>query len=283
MKATIERGGTSVEIPLLEPNSRTQVVSRDVGKPNLNIRDTGTINPRHDDFWSGVEQYTLTGKFTDNDAYQKAITLCDLIKSGNQGNRLLLNINSPDYDSDIEVCPSAGADEAVSVAYNPGWKNYVEVNVSLTRVGETVGEVDQQATTPTASGDGPITISHRGDSVTLKSDVTVERSVGRPNSVTRRRPDKYPLYLDKYKTAYDGFEISFEFVENIGSNVDEILQIFSRQLGRESITLDFNGLYGMGAFDVVPPSSQSLRHATQAGMAESGQIPTIQLRRVLGQ
>jgi hypothetical protein len=280
--ATLERGNTTVTLPLLSDSSGTPLVVRSIGKPNLNIQETGAINPRHLDQWSGLEQHTLTGRFDGNNAYSNAITLCDLIKSNGNGNPITLNINMPDYDTDIPVVPGAGQDSALSVVYNPGWRNYVEVDLSLTRVHESIGGGNQTATTPTAKGTGPVQITDGNDTVDLTSDIEVTRSVGRPQDVVRRSPNNQdPLHIGKFKTAADTFELSFEFSENTVAETNKLVDIFRQQLGSTSLTLDFQGQYGLGAFDVIPDGSEAVRHNRQAGYKSSGLIPSVTLRRVL--
>jgi hypothetical protein len=279
--ATLDRDGTTVEIELLTDSSGTPLVSRDFGKPNLQIQETGSINPRFIDAWSGLEQYTITGKFIDSNAYTDAISLMDLIKSNSDGNQLTLNIDMPEFDSNINVCPSAGQDAAASVSYNPGWKDYIEVDVALTRA-ETIAGGDQPATTPTTSGSGPIQITDGSTTVDLEKDITITRSVGRPQSTVRRRPDSIiPNHIDKFKTASDTFELSLEFTENAISKVNDIVSIFNQQLSRSPLTLDFNGVYGMGEFSVIPDGSQALRHTRLSGENQTGSIPTINLKRVI--
>jgi hypothetical protein len=282
--ATLERGNTSVSLPLLSDSSGTPLVVRSIGKPNLNIQETGAINPRSLDQWSGLEQYTLTGRFDGPTAYSDAITLCDLIKANGDGEAITLNIDMPDYDSDMSVVPGAGQDSALSVVTNPGWRNYVEVDLSLTRVSDTLGGGDQPANTPTANGSGPITLSDGVDTVELTSDIEVTRSVGRPQDVVRRSPNnRDPIHISKFKTASDTFELSFEFSEDTVTETNKVVDIFRRQLGRNSLTLDFQGLFGLGAFDVVPDGSEAVRHNRQAGYKSSGLIPSVTLRRVLDQ
>lgn len=283
-EATLERGNTSVSLPLLSDSSGTPLVVRSIGKPNLNIQETGAINPRFNDFWSGLEQYTLTGRFDGPNAYSDAITLCDLIKSHPDGSPITLNIDMPDYDSDMSVVPGAGQDGALSVVYNPGWRNYVEVDLSLTRVSGTAGEADQPANTPTANGGGAITLSDGVDTVELTSDIEVTRSVGRPQDVVRRTTaSRDPNHIAKYKTASDTFELSFEFTEGTVTETNKVVNMFRRQLGRNSLTLDFQGLYGLGAFDVIPDGSEAVRHNRQAGYKSSGLVPSVTLRRVFDQ
>ena len=282
VNATLERNGTSVDVELLANGAGTPLVSRDIGRPNLEIQETGSINPRHVDQWSGLEQYTISGKLTGSNAYSRAITLMDLIKSNSNGNKLSLNIGMSEYDTDINVVPAAGQDAACTVEYNPGWRNYLEVDLSLTRINQIVGSGDQPANTPTASGSGPIQLSYRGTTIDLVEDVTVTRSVGRPQSVVRRVPNAdNPNYIDKFKTASDRFELSFEFTENAVSQVNDIVDLFSTKLARSSLTLDFQGLYGLGAFNVVPDGSGALRHTRVSGEEGTGLIPTVALRRVL--
>lgn len=281
-QATLERGSTSVTLPLLSDSSGTPLVVRSIGKPNLNVQETGAIKPRHLDQWSGLEQYTLTGRFDGSNAYSDAITLCDLIKTNGNGQPITLNIDMPDYDTDISVVPAAGQDSALSVVYNPGWRNYVEVDLSLTRVSETIGGGDQTATTPTANGSGPIKLSGLRKEVELTSDIEVTRSVGRPKDVVRRAPDsRDPLHIGKFKTAADTFELSFEFSENTVTETNKLVDMFRRQLKRRSLTLDFQGLYGLGAFNVIPDGSEAVRHNRQAGYKSSGLIPSVTLRRVI--
>jgi hypothetical protein len=281
-EATLSRGNTSVSLPLRADSSGTPICVRSIGKPNLNIQETGSINPRFIDQWSGLEQYTLSGRFDGSNAFSDAITLTDLIKSNGNGDPITLNIDMPDYDSDIPVVPAAGQDAALSTIYNPGWRNYVEVDLSLTRVSEVIAGANQSATTPTTSGSGPIKIERRGDSVELESDIEVTRSVGRPQSVVRKSPSANdPVYIDKFKTAADSFELGFRQVDNPVSDVNDLVDLFKQQLKRKPLTLDFQGLYGLGAFNVIPDGSESLRHNRQAGWKDSGLVPSVTLRRVI--
>jgi hypothetical protein len=254
------------------------------------------VDPRHVDAWSGLEQYTLLGRYTSDSAYSDVIDLMDLIKSHSGYENTLLNIDVPEYDTDMKVCPSAEQDQALVVVYNPGRKNNVEIDLGLTRVRETLGvdengneqtEVDLREfdveKTPTASGNGPITLSHptKGTSVELTTDITVERTIGRPNSTIRRTSgSKYPNHYDKRKVAFDSFDLSFRFVKNTQSMIADIVDIISTQLRYRSLTLDFNGIYGLGAFNVVPDGSQALRHARHSGKEGVTIHPTLTLRRV---
>jgi hypothetical protein len=281
--ATIRRAnGPSIDLPLVEEGGQP-VHSVDYGKPNLNIQKTGAINPRHIDQWSGLESHNLLGRFLTDTAYQDAIALCDLIKSNSNGDPLYLDLTDlPEFDSEIMVAPAAGQDAAVEVAYNPGRRNWVDVDLGLTRVNQTLGGSDQPASTPTGSGSGPIELAYGGTAVALERGIEVSRSVGRPQSVVRKdSSSEQPYFIDKHKTAADSFELSLEFGSQTVSKVQSLVEMFSQQLGRSSLELRFNGVYGLGTFNVVPSGSGALRHVRRSGEENTVIVPTVQLRRVL--
>lgn len=282
VEATLERDTTSISLPLVGEGAGVPLVAVDHGKPESGPASKGIINPRWGDFWSQLESYTLNVRFTGSDAYSDAIALADLIKSHSGGEDLVLDIPGlPEIDTDVVVAPAPEQDSAVSFTYNPGGREMVDAQVSLTRVNETAGTGSQQASTPTASGSGPITLSDGSDTVSFTAGITVERSVGRPNSVIRRSTQSYPNYVDHRKAAYEAFELSAEFVDSSAvSDVEDLAGMVGKQLGRDSLTLDFNGLYGLGSFAVVPQGSQALRRVRPS--AEQGTIivPKLSLRRV---
>lgn len=279
--ATLSRGNNSISIPLVAPGGNP-LVSIDHGKPNLEIQPNGELDPRHMDNYSGLESYTILGRFTSSSAYQKAIDLADLIKSNSNGNELLLNVDMPEFDTDIKVAPAAGQEEALSIAYNPGQRDNVEVDLGLTRISETRSGHDQPASTPTATGSGPIQLTDGRTTVDLTAGITVERAVGRPKSVVRKHPsNQFPYHIDKHKMAYDSFELSFDVVQNTTTTVNKLAGMFNSKLRRNSLTLDFNGLYGLGAFNVVPQGSGALRHSRISGEQGTSLVPTVRLRRVI--
>lgn len=281
--ATIYReNGASIEMPLLSDTSGDPVYAVDHGKPNLEVQSTGTLDPRFIDQFSGLESYTLLGLFTESDAYAKAHELADFIKSNSNDRPMFLDVDLPEFDGDVMVAPAASQEEAVKIVYKPGRRNWVEVDLGLTRVSETQGGTEQPAETPTASGSGPIELSYRGASVALESDITVERGVGRPKSVVRKATNApNPRFLDKTKTAHDGFELSLEFNRDAVANIEELVGVFRTQLGRSPLQLNFNGVYGLGSFPVVPQGSGALRHVRASGEQGTTLVPKLSLRRVL--
>jgi hypothetical protein len=90
----------------------------------------------------------------------------------------------------------------------------------------------------------------------------------------------YPTYYDKTKTAYEGFEIQMQFNDSAVTESNNLADLFRDKLSYDSLTLDFQGLYGLGAFDVVPSGSGALRHVREAGRKDQIITPTISLRRV---
>jgi hypothetical protein len=188
----------------------------------------------------------------------------------------------PEYDSPVTVAPSAGAEQALSLSFPPGKRRNVNVELQLTRVTETLGGITQEATTPTASGSGPIRIRVGSTTVDLpKTDLEVERGVGRPNDVVRRSQDTYPRYIQKAKTTFDEFTITFQSIQDIPSTMTALTNaIFDTQLGRSPVFVDFQGLYGLGEIAAMPTGSAPFRQIRQAGEKNTIIAPTFALRRV---
>jgi len=287
--ATLSRGNTTLTLPLIEEANQL-VVSRDIGKPNQQIQLTGGLNPRAIDQRSGTVEYTLLGRYPDTQqfdpenedtrktCYVRAIQLADFIKSGSDGEPITLDIDMPEYDT-AQVVPQAEQEQALTLEYIPGAPGQVLVNLGLSTVDRVNGGVPQQATTPTAQGNGPIQLRGPSRSVDLVQDVEVVRSVGRPNSKLETDFNRLPYLRDRFKSTYDAFELAFQSSDPSGT-IRDIADMFSQQLASENLILDFQGVYGMGAFNVVPEGSQALRHARTTGIEGHGTIPTINLRRV---
>lgn len=281
MDATLSRGSTTINIPLLG-ESQDPLVNVDFGKPEIQIQQTGAAEPRAMDQWSGVEQINLLGKYTTSSAYQNAIDLAQLVKEYSGGDPLILNIPMAEFDTDMKVAPAAGQDQSLSMAYPAGYKNRVDLDLSLTRIKSTFADGTQEVTTPTATGTGPIQFTNGSATVDITSNVEVSRSVGRPNSSVDRSKGTYPNYFDKRKAAYDAFELSFEFVDNATGTITSLVNdIFKPKSGRSGITLDFNGLYGLGAFSVIPDGGSAIRYQRISGEQGISQIPTVTVRRIL--
>ena len=133
--ATLARGNDSIEIPLQEEGGEI-LVSSSFGKNEVDIRRSGgTLDPRTNDRWSGLQNFEIAGKLFD---YETSHDLADLIKSAST-DPLELTIPSDLYEDDITVCPSAGSDSALGLSYPAGRRNIVDVSLTLTRVGQVQG------------------------------------------------------------------------------------------------------------------------------------------------
>ena len=276
--ATLSRGNTTIEIPL-EKESGEILLSTTFGKPEVNVRESGgTLNPRVNDRWSGLESFQLVGKLFD---YQTTHDLADLIKSAST-DPLELEIPNPSYPDVVTVAPAAGQDSALTLNYPAGQKNIVDVELSLTRVGDVRGVGSQQATTPTATGTGPVEVRVNGTTVELPTaGLSLERTVGRPNDAVRRVPSQAdPRYEVKAKVTSDVFTFSFETLENIPATLNALTDnIFRDQLGRSGVTVDFNGMLGLGAIEAIPVGSSPFRQVHQAGQGWVSN-PTLEFRRI---
>lgn len=278
VSVTLSRGTTSIDIPLVE-ESGEQLLSTSFGKPEVNVRESGgTILPRVQDQWSALENYALVGKLF---GYQKAHNLADLIQSAS-GTPLELSIPNPAYPDTVTVAPGAGQEGALGLSFPAGRKNLVDVDLSLTRVGDVFAANEQQATTPTATGTGPVEVTASGTTVTLPSaDLSLERSVGRPNDVVRRQPQTSdPRYEVKAKVTNDVFTFAFETLENIPSTLNALTDnIFRTRLGRQGVTINFNGLLGLGSIEAIPVGSAPFRQVHQAGRGWVT-TPVLEFRRI---
>jgi hypothetical protein len=277
VNVTFERRNKSVDIPLLADASGQPLLARDIGKPNLRLQTNGRINPRSADFWSCLENYNIRGQFTSGTAYEDAIKLADMVKAG-ASSAGTLSIPADAYPSSVSVQPAAEQERALVLTYPPGRRKWVEVELGLTRVGDSVG-VGQTASTPTSTSSGSITLSDGTNTVNLDIDIQVERTIGRPNSVVRRSTGQFPRYIEKRKSAYDSFELTFEKHDN-AAKVTQLISMFNEQQERGSLTLDFNGTYRMGAFDVIPSGSTALRQVEPAAQEGIDVLPSIDLRVV---
>ena len=276
--ATLSRGTTSVDIPLVEEGGEI-LVSSTFGKPETQVRESGgTLNPRVQDQWSALQGVQLAGRLFD---YQTSHDLADLIKSASL-DPLELSLPSDIYPNTLRVAPAAGQDTALTLEYPAGKRDNVNVSLNLTRVGDVLGVNEQQATTPTATGTGPIELRIGGTTVEVPTaGLGLERTVGRPNDAIRRQPQQAdPRYEVKAKVTSDVFTFDFEAVQNAQSVLNSITDnVFREQLGRQGVTVDFNGVLGLGEIEAVPVGSAPFRQVQSAGQ-DWVTVPTLELRRI---
>lgn len=259
------------------------LVSRDFGKPHSGVyQNTAGVDPVPKiDKQSYVENYTLQTVLNGADAYSDALRLADLVKSPVGETPITFKPNLPAYDNSINVVPQAEQSDALTLTYAPGTAERVGVDLGLTRVGGVLGtDRGIQAQSPRADGTGPIAIQDGSTSVTLTSNIEVERSVGRPNSTLKRAQADKPQFIDKQKAAYDAFSLNLSFTDNPAQKLSDAMDIFKQRRGRSRPTLDFNGVFGMSQFKVQLEGSAGWRDVDQAANGDVQVIPTIDLRVV---
>jgi hypothetical protein len=279
--ATLERGGTTVDLPLLDQAANI-LLAVDHGKPELITHENGGSQfPRVQDRWSGQQNFNILGKYTTSTAYQDAINLVELIQEDGDGDPLILNVPGLDeLSSDIKVVPSAEQARALNLSYSPGQKNIVDFDLGLTRVDRVNGGYDRTITTPTATGTGPIELRGPAGSVEFVVDVDVQRYTGRPNDVVRRNQSNYPNYYPKPKALNDEFELRLLYTDNATGKTEQLADLFRTRLGSDGLTLDFNGIYGYGEFTVMPNGQGALRHVRDAGKEGVIITPVVSLQRI---
>lgn len=275
--ATLSRGGTSIDIPLVERGGDL-LLANDVGKPELTLRKGGELNPRFDDRYSGLQTLTLNGQYQSSTAYDDAISLANFIKSQPKGDDTELSVSAlSEYPDPMLVSPAIGQESPLQITYEPGRMNWVEVQLSLSRINSQQSNSSLDASTPQSNGNGPIKL----EDITLSTDITITRQIGRPNdSEQKTTSNDLPNYIYKRKPAYDAFEISFREMDNPVTNTQDIRDLVTQQLGRTPLTLDFQGTFGLGAFDVVPAGSRAFRHIRTSGKKGVVEYPQLRLRRV---
>jgi hypothetical protein len=233
------------------------------------------------DNFSGLQGVQLVGRLFD---YQTSHDLADLVKSASL-DPLELSLPSDIYPDTLTVAAAAGQDTALTLEYPAGKRDNVNVSLNLTRVGDILGVGEQQATTPTASGTGPIELRIGRTTVEVPTaGLGLERTVGRPNDAIRRQPRTAdPRYEVKAKVTSDVFTFNFEAVQNAQSVLNSITDnVFREQLGRRGITVDFNGVLGLGEIEAVPVGSAPFRQVQSAGQ-DWVTVPTLELRRIYTQ
>lgn len=282
--ATLTRGTETVTFPIQEESGSTPI-SRGIGAPSHTLHPNGRVNPRSGArAMAASETITLaTQLFADDGGYTTALDLADMIKAHSGGDNLLLNVPFQEYDSDLKVFPAAGSDEALSLEYPAGSRKIV-TSLKLTRVGVVLGtSSDFRVDTPRDGGSGSIELYGDNNTVDFKDDnITVARSVGRPNSEISRDYNNYPRVTDQRKSSYDAFDLTLTHVQNAAQKTRDLRDMILERRGYKTMTLDFNGTYGMGQFNVMPSGGNALQTARIAGRKgdEHQRVPTLKLRVV---
>lgn len=279
--ATLSRGGTSVDIPLLS-DGNTLAVARDIGKPTVEYHDVGREDPLPADHLNAGDAFTFVGLLHGSNAYSDAKTLVDLIKQrAVTGSPLQLDLSELPNKGTFDVAPITSS--ALSLAYVPGRKQIVGVQATLSAVEETFGGSQNEQTHATPDSGSGIKLTDGSNPVTITSDLEVVRKVGRPEGKPNPRPADLPTYIDMNDPASDVFEISGELTgANAEANATTLEETLIRsRKGQGSLTLHFqSSLFGLDAYNVMPEGSQALRTVFSAGTKGVVSVPKLALRVV---
>jgi hypothetical protein len=278
---TLTRDGTTVTFPLVEEGGEI-LAARTFGKPNALVRSSGgTLNPRVNDTFSGIESLELVGKvFSRFDAH----ALADLIKSASL-EPLTVAVDAPEFPDKIRVAPAGGQSNALTLEFPAGRQDVVDVTLNLTRVGVIKGESEQSAFTPLKSGNGPVVVRVGAKISNSRLQTVAAAHCRATNDVCdgeRQAGESHPTeYNVKNKVTNDTFTLSFETIENIPDTLNSLTDAMFRQtLDRDGLGVDFNGLAGLGEIRAFPLGSSPFRQVRQAGR-KTVTTPTLKFRRIL--
>lgn len=277
--AVLSRGGTSVTIPILQSGS-TLAIARDVGKPNMNVREVGREDPLTQDNLSAGDSFLVTSILIGSDAYSRAKTIAeDLIKARpDTGSPLDLDLSDLPGKSSYDVAAATG--QACVLNYVPGRVDMVGVQMVLQVISGVTGGTQQTQTYSDPDAGSGVKIDRGGTSVTLTEDISLTRTVGRPATELHPVPGDLPRLVDRNDPASDLLELSGEL--SSGATAETLEETITRaRLGSDTLTLHFLGnLWGLDAYPVVPDGSQSLRTAFYTGETGRIRVPKLAYRVV---
>lgn len=282
---TVSRSGTSVTIEALEDGGGNPLVSRDVGKPNLEVSSVGFEDPITNDSLSSQSLFTVVGRLTGSSAYSDAKTLAEsIIKPRlSTGTPVQLDLSNLPNRSTYDTAPSQ--QQSLVLTYPPGMRNNVQVQLTL-QEGENFfgGSLSTQSYGSPDSGSG-VKFDDGTNTVTLSSDLEVKRTVGRPATEAKATTNELPDLDDKSDPASDVFELTGQFTGANSESDTKTLEetIIRQQYGYGELDLHFlDNLYSLDKYPVMPDGSQALRTSFQS--ADTGVVPLDTLKfRVVNQ
>lgn len=280
--ATISRGGTSVDLPLIG-SGNALTLARDVGKPTQSFDAIGNENPISRDHMNASDAFTISGVLLGTTAYSDAKTLAeDIVKPRLASDSpLQLDLSDLPQRGTYDVAPASGS--ACRLTYVPGRLDIVGVQLTLNQIASTLGGTQEAPSTITPDSGTGIKLDRNGTTVTLATNQQVTRTVGRPGSKLNPRPDDLPTYHDQNKPAEDVFEISGTLVSPSAEDDALTLEetITRSRLGSDTIDLHFqSNLYGLDAYRVAPTGSQAVRTVFSTGAKGIVEVPKLKLRVV---
>lgn len=274
---TVSRGSESVTMDVYEQAGNLHI-ARDVGKPESRVYMTGAEAPKASDTRAPMETYTVIGQLVGPGAYADARTLAeDIVLPHSGGTSATLDLSNVSGLSSESV--AFIGERPVAFGYPPGQGEWVSVQLQATVVTDTLGGTGgaDSGGTP-GSGTGPVTLSRGGTSITLSDNIDLERTVGRPANKSRHPSDDDPYVVDRRRAYMDSWDISGLWRSNAATNQSDLLDtIIKPPLKQDALTLDFNGVYGLGSYTVHPVGSQSARVSWLAGETGMNRVETLKL------
>lgn len=274
---TLSRGGRSVTFNVYESGGNLHV-ARDIGKPKATVHRVAQRDPRIADHRSSSKAFTIVGQLVGSSAYADARTIAeDIVKPHSGGQTASLDLSSVSGLSTYDVAFVGG--NSLRLGYPPGQGQWVSLQLQAVVANHVTGGDTQGATGSTGSGSGPLKLTDGSNSITVSSGLDVERKVGRPGAETRHSSKEDPYVLDPVRSAADEFEISATWTTSASSKQNTLVEdIISPPRGYGTLTLDFQGLYSLGSYTVMPVDAQGARVSWSAGESGTVRIETLKLR-----
>lgn len=280
-QATLTHGAESVTFDLLD-EAGNLAVARDVRKGELKIYTTGEEDAHAEDNFSAGNSFTLVGILSGSNAYADAKTLAENIIKPRPAAALSLDLTDMPGMGTYDVVPVG--ESACQIMYDPGERNLVRLQITLTNVRSLAGGTQDAQTYPSPDAGSGVKIERNGTSVTLHDGLQLTRTVGRPNvNVQASSSDSNPKGFDMNKPATDVFEFSGMLKgSNPGTTAATLEEDIIRDpLGDRALTLHFlDNLYSLDAYPVMPVGGQALRTVRSTAEKDMVGIPALRLRVV---
>lgn len=246
------------------------MVARDAGKPQGKLYRTSAQAPTFSDHRAPLEGYTIVGQLVGEGAYEDARVLAeDIVRPAAGGASATLDLSDVSGLGAKQV--GFVGDRALSLGYPSNQGEWVSLQLTAVVVDNTIGGTTQGPGGVGDTGTGPVVISRDGASLSLAKNIDMERQVGRPETTTRHDGDNDPYMVDRPRAFSDVFELSATWNVDAAAKQNQLVeQIVKPPLGFGSMTLNFNGLYGLGTYTVAPVDSRATRVSWSAG--EQGMV-----------
>lgn len=278
---TVSRGSRSVTFDVYGTGG-SLMVARDTGKPEASLYKTSASTPRFADHRAPMEAYTVVGQLVGSGAYEDARVLAeDIVRPASGGTSATLDLSNIS-GLDSETVGFLGP-RSVALGYPAGQGEWVSLQLQAVVVDNTIGGTSMGDTGSSGSGSGPVKLDRDGTSITLKKDLDVERKVGRPENTLRHDASDNPYLVDKPRAYSDEFGLRGVWTTNASSEQNTLIEdIVKPPLGYGTLTLDFQGLLGLGSYTVAPVGSKSTRVTWSAGEEGTVRVDGLKLKVVKG-